>query len=106
MANILKLFINLLYETQIVGSYFGSIERDNGGAWNALFFSKAESYGIGARILIEMRNIYSMSCEIILAEGPAFIISCYTYICGPGSKPCQCYYGIGGVSASLPHVVK
>ena len=29
LSNILKLFINLLYETQIVGSYFGSTERDN-----------------------------------------------------------------------------
>ena len=40
---ILKLFINLLYETQIAGSHSGSIERNDGRDGIAIFFGWADS---------------------------------------------------------------
>ena len=41
--NILKLFINLLYETQIAGSHSGSIERNDGRDGIAIFFGWTDS---------------------------------------------------------------
>ena len=40
---ILKLFINLLYETQIAGSHSGSIERNDGRDGIAIFFGWTDS---------------------------------------------------------------
>ena len=41
--NILKLFISLLYETQIAGSHSGSIERNDGQDGIAIFFGWTDS---------------------------------------------------------------